>query len=149
MKIATLEDLPEIADMSMEFMASTGYTEFSDRDTIEKLIYNLITGEQNEKIILFKSGVGFLAGCATLFPFGQHLLATEIAWWVNPNSRGKKTGAEFLEAFEYWAKEKAGCTMINMACLDDKLMKFYETKGYKLYERAYMKVLSEHDMKVF
>jgi len=140
-KIATLEDLPEIADMSMKFIATTGYAFFSDRETIERLIANLITGEQNEKIIIFQPGVGFLAGCATPFLFGPHLLATEIAWWVEPDKRGSGAGAEFLSAFEYWAKEKAGCSMINMVCLDDGLSRFYEDKGYKLYERAYMKVL--------
>jgi len=140
-KIATLEDLPEIADMSMKFITTTGYSFFSDRESIEKLIEALIAGEQNEKIIIFQPGVGFLAGCATPFLFGPHLLATEIAWWVEPDKRGSGIGAEFLSAFEYWAKEKAGCAMINMVCLDDKLSKFYEDKGYKLYERAYMKVL--------
>src|SRR6266550_6656467 len=106
MKIATLEDLPEITDMSMKFMATTGYAPFSDRETIERLIENLVTGEQNEKIIIFQSGVGFLAGCAAPFLFGQHLLATEIAWWVEPDERGSGAGEDFLHAFEYWAKEK-------------------------------------------
>ena len=141
MKVAELHDLPEIADMSMKFMATTGYASYSDRETIEKLIERLILGEQNEKIIIFQPGVGFLAGCAAPFLFGQHLLATEIAWWVEPDKRGSGIGAEFLSAFEYWAKEKAGCTMLSMVCLDDKLSRFYEDKGYKLYERAYMKVL--------
>lgn len=141
MKIATLEDLPEIADMSMEFMSTTGYTDFSDRQTIENLITNIITGDPTEKIIIFKSGVGFLAGVSTPFIFGPHRLATEVAWWVAPDARNNGTGREFLDAFEYWAKEKAGCTMISMVCLDDKLDKFYNKQGYKLYERAYMKVL--------
>jgi len=140
-KIATLEDLPEIADMSMKFIATTGYASFSDRETIERFIASLVTGEQNEKIIIFQPGVGFLAGCAAPFLFGQHLLATEIAWWVEPEERGRGAGLDFLSAFEYWAKEKAGCTMISMVGLDDKLSKFYEDKGYKLYERDYLKVL--------
>lgn len=140
MKIATLEDLPEILDMSMEFISTTGYLPFSERKTVERLLTSLITGEQHEKIVIFQPGVGFLAGCSTPFIFGPHLLATELGWWITPDMRGKKVGLEFLEAFEYWAKEKAGCTMISMVCLDDKLVKFYEERGYKLYERAYMKV---------
>jgi len=140
-RVATVADINEIADMSMRFMETTGYTAFSDRSTIEELIMNLIIGVQNEKIIIFQPGVGFLAGCATPFLFGPHILATEIAWWVEPEERGNGVGEEFLNAFEYWAKEKAGCTMLSMVGLDDKLQKFYEDKGYKLYERAYMKVL--------
>lgn len=141
MKVATFEDLTEIADMSMKFMETTGYAPYADRTTIERLIAGLITGEQNEKIIIFQSGVGFLAGCVVPFLFGPHLLATEIAWWVEPKERGNGAGIEFLAAFEYWAKEKAGCSMISMVCLEDKLGEVYEKRGYKLYERAYMKVL--------
>lgn len=141
MKIATIEDLPEISEMSMKFLAETGYTEFSDKDTIERLIESLVTGNPNEKIIILESGVGFLAGCAVPFPFGSYLVATEIAWWVDPDKRGKKIGSEFLHAFEYWAKEKAGCVMVNMVCLDDRLSSFYTNEGYKLYERAYMKTV--------
>lgn len=140
MKIATLEDLPEIAEMSMKFVETTGYKDFADEDTIKSLIAAVVTSEPHEKIILLEPGVGFLAGCVTPFIFGPHLLATEIAWWVEPESRGSGIGKEFLDAFEFWAKEKAGCTMISMVCLDDKLEKFYVKQGYKLYERAYMKV---------
>lgn len=148
MKIATLEDLPDIVNMSMKFMETTGYAEFSDRKTIEDFAFDMLNAERNEKIVIYEPGVGFLAGVANPFPFGPHLLATEVAWWVSPDARGKRVGAEFLEAFEYWAKEIAGCTMLSMVGLDDKLEKFYQDKGYKLYERAYMKVLSEHDREV-
>jgi GNAT superfamily N-acetyltransferase len=141
LKIATIEDLPEISEMSMKFMSETGYTEFSDQETIDNLIKSIVTSEGNERIIILEPGVGFLAGCAVPFVFGPHLLATEIAWYVVPEERGKKIGSEFLHAFEYWAREKAGCTMITMICLDDRLDKFYNNEGYKLYERSYMKVL--------
>src|SRR5258705_13398483 len=132
MKVATLVDLPEIADMSMKFIETTGYVPFADRTTIERLITNLITGEQNEKIIIFEPCVGFLAGCVVPFLFGPHLLANEIAWWVEPEIRGNGIGKEFLSAFEYWAREKAGCTMLSMVSLDDEIGKVYEKRGYKL-----------------
>lgn len=141
MKIATLEDLPEISTMSMKFMETTGYKDYSDKLTIDDLIFRLIMSSQNENIIILKPGVGFLAGMAVPFPFGPHLIASEIAWWIEPDKRGNKDGIELLEAFEYWAKEKAGCTMISMVCLEEEHSKIYEKKGYKLYERAYMKIL--------
>lgn len=141
MRIATLDDFNEIKEMSLKFLSKTGYTEYSDEATISQLIYNILTGEQNEMIILLKPGVGMIAGMSTPFVFGPHLLASEIAWWINEDKRGEGDGAELIEAFEYWAKEKAGCKMITLTSLDDELGKFYEKKGYKLYERAYMKVL--------
>lgn len=141
MKIATIDDVQEILEMSMNFMKETEYSEFSSEDSIRSFIEGMVTAPQHACIILLEPGVGFLAGHAVPFPFGPHILASEIAWWVNPEHRGKKVGSDFLAAFEYWAKEKAGCTMVSMVCLDDSVSKYYDKQGYKLYERAYMKVL--------
>lgn len=144
MKIATVEDLPEIMDFAMKFIAVTGYADYSDEATIEQLAKNLITGPQNISIILLKPGIGMLAGMSSPFVFGPHLIASEVAWWVEPDKRGQKDGEELVDAFEYWAKHKAGCTLITLTSLDDKVGKFYEKKGYKLHERAYMKNLWQH-----
>jgi|SRR5687767_7102640 len=141
MKIATLQDFEEIKGMAMKFMSTTGYTEYSNEETISQLIYNILTGEQNKMIILLKPGVGFLAGMSSPFLFGPHFLASEVAWWINEDKRKDGAGAELVDAFEYWAKNVAGCTMITLTSLDDSVGKFYEKKGYKLYERAYMKEL--------
>lgn len=141
MKIATIEDFDEIKDMAMKFMSIVGYTEFMSEEFVSKLIHNILTGQQNEMIILLKSGVGMLAGMRSPFVFGPHNIASEIAWWVNEDKRGNGESVELIEAFEYWAKNIAGCTMITLTSLDDSVGKFYEKKGYKLYERAYMKAL--------
>jgi len=141
MKIATIEDIKEIADMSMKFMATTGYSDFSDREHIEAFIEAMVTGPQNERIILIEPGIGFIAGMSSVHPFGPTRLATEVAWWVEPEARETGAGKMLLEAFEFWAKEKAGCQLISMVGLDESLDKFYTKNGYKLYERAYMKVL--------
>lgn len=141
MKIATLEDFDEILDMAMKFMSKTGYTEYSDEETISQLIRNILTGKQNEMIILLKPGVGFIAGMCSPFVFGPRLIASEIAWWIEPDKRKEGAGAELVEAFEYWAKNIAGCAMVTMSGLDDDIGDFYIKKGYKLYERAYMKDL--------
>lgn len=141
MRVATIEDTPEILEMAMKFMAETNYGSFSDEKTIKDFIENILLSSTNEKIILLEPDVGFLAGWSLPFPFGPHLIASEIAWYVYPEHRGREIGTEFLKAFEYWAKEKAGCSLISMVCLDDKLSKYYNNNGYKLYERAYMKEL--------
>ena len=140
-KIATIEDLPEVLDMAMKFMSLTGYTKYSDEQTISNLIETIVTGPQNTMIILLIPGVGFLAGQASPFVFGQSSIASEIAWWVDEEKRNSGIGAELVEAFEYWAKNVAGCTIITLTSLDDSVGKFYEKKGYTLYERAYMKEL--------
>ena len=141
MKVATTEDSQEIVDMAMKFMATTGYTEYSNEETITQLVNNILTGKQNEMIILLEPGVGFLAGMSSPFVFGPHLIASEIAWWIEPDKRQNGVGAELVDAFEYWAKNVANCTVITLTSLDDSVGKFYEKKGYALHERAYMKQL--------
>lgn len=140
-KIATVDDLHEVLDMSKEFMSSTGYSKYSDEQTITNLIETIVTGPQDTMIILLIPGVGFLAGQSSPFAFGPHFLASEIAWWVNEDQRKSGAGNELIEAFEYWAKNVARCSIISLTSLDDKVGKIYEKKGYKLYERAYMKEL--------
>ena len=140
-KIATIEDVDEIMEMSKQFLSTTGYTEYSDEQTIRNLINTVITGQQNEMIILLIPGTGFIAGQSSPFAFGSHFLASEIAWWVNEDKRKSGAGTELIDAFEYWAKHVAGCTIITLTSLDDEVGKLYEKKGYKLYERAYMKEL--------
>jgi|SRR6185503_434255 len=140
MRIATPEDFSTVKEMVMDFIKVSGYNDYADQDVLDALIFNMLAGPQNEKIIILTDG-GFLAGRATQFPFGKHLIASEIAWWVNPDSRGNKEGTQLLEAFEFWAKEKAGCSLITMTSLSETIGEIYEKKGYKLYERAYMKVL--------
>lgn len=141
MKIATIEDLEEITEMSMKFVETTRYSDYADIETIQSLIKKIITGEQNQAILLIEPGKGFLAGMSSPFALGPHLLASEIAWWVEPEYRKAGVGKLLMEAFEYWAKEKAGCTMVSMAVLGDDPGDFYEKSGYKLYEKAYLKVL--------
>lgn len=141
MKVAELEDLPEILEMSMKFMSETEYDKLSDEDTIRNLIEQILTSDNNQNVIILEPGVGFLAGGVTPFLFGKGMVATELAWYVSPEFRGKKTGSEFLQAFEYWAKEKAGCSMVTMMSLDERLDKFYTGNGYRLSERTYLKVI--------
>lgn len=131
----------EIVEMSMKFMATTGYKDFSTQPDIESLVLNILTSPQDQKIIILEPGEGFVAGITSKFPFGPDLVASEIAWWVDPEKRGSGLGLHLLQAFEYWAKEKAGCKMLSMVTLSEGLEKLYLKQGYKLYERAYMKVL--------
>lgn len=139
MKIATLEDVATIKEMAMKFLAVSGYAEFGDEVTVENLIANIVTSPSTDSIIVF-SEAGFIAGAVSQFPFGRCLLATEIAWWVEEDKRGTGEGLKLLEAFEYWAKNVAECKLVSMSSLDKTVEKYYKKNGYKLYERAYMKV---------
>lgn len=142
MKIAELEDAPIIKEMGLEFLKNSGYSDLGDPSSIDDLIKQFIESPRNERIIILEEDVGFIAGHSTPFIFNPNLrLAAEVAWWINEDKRGEGAGMKLKQAFEYWAKNVAGCQLITMTSLDKKVESFYKKSGYKLYERAYMKVL--------
>lgn len=141
MKIATLEDLPTIEKMADNFSKASPYSALTDPETIRNLLVNILSGDPSKCIIILSPDVGFLIGAASPFLFGKQMLGTEIAWWVEEEARGKGEGLKLLEAFEYWATNVAHCKLISMSSLDKTVEKYYKKNGYKLYERAYMKVL--------
>ena len=138
LKIATIDDLSLVLDLSMKFANAIPYKDYIDEEVVKATLTDILTGDKDRKICLLYGEVGFITGVAAPFMFGTDLLATELAWWVEPEYRSKKVGLELLEAFEFWAR-KIGCKLISMACLDEKVAALYESKGYTLYERAYLK----------
>jgi len=140
LKIAEAEDADIVFEMSMKFIRDTGYDSISTEEDIKSLIAEVLASPRNQSIIVMDD-FGFIAGRATKFPFGPDLIASEIAWWIDPEARGESKGSKLMDAFEYWAKNVAGCKFISMTSLNNTVEKIYRKKGYKLYERAYMKVL--------
>ena|ERR1700761_8039270 len=140
MRIALREDIPAIKEMAMRFLEVSGYQQYAKEHIIDDIISNLIDADPTDKILLYSPDTGFIAGAVTPFIFGESRLATEIAWWVNEDKRATGEGMKLIQAFEYWAKNVANCQMISMGSLDNKVEKLYKKNGYKLHERAYLKV---------
>jgi RimJ/RimL family protein N-acetyltransferase len=141
LKIATIEDFDEIKRMGLNFLEASPYKEYYSEEAVMALIHDTLESSPTERVIIIKPGEGFVVGMVTPFLFGTDPLATEIAWWVEPDKRGDGVGAELHQALEYWAKNIANCKFISMASLDETVEEYYKKNGYKLYERAYMKVL--------
>jgi len=141
LKIATMDDLEDIKRMGLNFLAASPYKDFGNKEAVAQFIEDVINGDASEKIIITKPTEGFVIGLVTPFLFGSERIVTEIAWWVEPDKRGSGIGAELHEALEYWAKNVVKCKYMTMASLDKTVEKYYKKNGYKLYERAYMKVL--------
>lgn len=138
---ATIEDLDMCSRMALEFIRMTAYALFYDEGRVVTLVKHFLQEtDQNTVILIDSEGRGMLAGAKTPFFFGNDYIATEVAWWVDLSHRGTSIGTELLEAFEEWARDNA-CRQVVMVAIDDTLGNYYEKKGYKLYERAYMKDL--------
>ena len=138
LRIATPKDLDLIVDMAKKFASSTSFSKHTDETYIKSLVTEFITGDTDNKVCLIYDNIGMLGGVKTPFMFGPVQVATEIAWWVDPEHRKNGVGEALIEAFEYWAK-KVGCDLITMVCLEKDLGKYYESRGYKLYEYGYVK----------
>ena len=141
MKVATIEDKQYILDLGMEFFNSIDYGRYASEEYVSVFLDGFLSSPKDICIAVYEPKKGMILGQASAFPFGPHVLASEIAWYVSPDSRKSSLGKELIDAFEYWAKNIAGCTMITLSGLDDSIGKFYEKQGYKLYEYAYMKEL--------
>jgi GNAT superfamily N-acetyltransferase len=86
--------------------------------------------------------VGMLAAYAACHMLAPVKVANEIAWWVEPQHRGRSAVA-MLRAYEQWAQQR-GCVLIHMVGLgaDPVTTKLYERQGYLAAERHFMKPLS-------
>ena len=137
-RIAGLSDIDQVTEMAMKFATTTNYADFVVESKVKEVVKSMLEKNIMEAIVLINDGVGLIAGTVIPFTYGHALMATEVAWWVDPEHRKTKAGIELLEAFEHWAKT-VGCKLITMSCLDNKIAKYYTKKGYHLTERAYMK----------
>jgi len=141
LRVATINDFDAVEKMALNFLNASPYKDLGSEEVTSQLVRDILNSSPLERIIIFKADVGFVAGAVTPFLLGTHKLATEIAWWVEPEHRGNGRGLDLLSAFEYWAINVAQAKLISMSSLDKKVEKYYKKNGYKLYERAYMKVL--------
>lgn len=85
--------------------------------------------------------VGFIALTALPHPFNGEKFADEIAWWVEPEVRGREVGRQLLLQAEAWAcTEKL--TMLRMIEPEGSpIGELYARLGYAPVERAWHKRL--------
>lgn len=139
MHLGTMEDYDKVRTMALKFLDTTEYKELSDVDVIEGIIKDIFSLPKEDGGILIHED-GMLAYRRVPFTFGRRFIGTEVAAWVEPEARGNGVGKDLIDGYEYWAQNLGDCFAVTLSSLDDQIGKFYEKNGYKLYERAYMKV---------
>ncbi len=151
LKIAGWDDYPDILEMAKKFFDHTPYKDKVDYDDskISDVVMSLFDNPTERVAILaIHEGrpVGMLCAQVGEILFTRDRVATELAWWMDPEHRASRGSIELIQAFEYWAREKAGCKFTQLATVEteqvQKITKFYNRKGYDLYERAFLKVLN-------
>ena len=134
---ATLDDIPALLDMGAKFAeradlaAHVGYDPASMAATFAAMI-------ERDEFCLFIGDAGALGGMVAPHPFNHaQAIADELFWW----SEGRD-GLRLLEAYEEWATERGA--IVRMTALEavnpDRMQKFYERRGYRPLERAFVRV---------
>lgn len=135
-KAVTKEDFTIAHLLAMRFAENSPYSKYVDAQVVADVINGAMLSE--DAVVLLCGESGMIVVSIIPFIYGKKRLAVELAWWVEPLSRGGRIGSALLDAAEMWAKNKGAVAMV-MISLDDEVGKYYETRGYELRERTYMK----------
>ncbi len=139
---ASEEDIFDILILAREFSRESPVTHKWDKEKTEHFILSAITNT-NTTIFVLEEGseiVGAIIGLLNEMYMSQTLVATELAWFVSKEYRGKKGSLMLMTTFENWAKKNGA----NYTCMGDihgitTLEKLYTKKGYSKCETTYMK----------
>lgn len=142
--MAEEEDFDAILDMCAEFWLSTQFKEPFDRAQARLMVeasysHGLLAVSDENGII------GFIAAIKSpLLASTSSMMATELAWWVDPKNRHSKAGIDLVKYLERLCK-KQGVSYLNMAFMEtsmpERIKKLYVSMGYSLQETVYTKVI--------
>lgn len=142
-RLANNNDMPELLRMGKLFFDTSGYsdiTSFNKKDTkilLKKLIREGLLLTDGKSAML-----GFLV--FPIFMNSSCLIAQELFWWVDKDSRGTGVGVEILKKAEELAKEYGASSMIMLSIKEldgDRVNKLYEKLGYKQREQSFVRRL--------
>lgn len=143
-RLATEEDFDQIISMCSEFWGQSGMeVEFQPEQARAMLYVSLDHG-----LLAVENNLnGFISAIkGPCIGNADYIMATELAWWINPNYRGKMLGVQLLKYLEKLCISQ-GVHRLNMLFMEtsmpDRIKKLYERFGYKLQETTYYKVLSD------
>lgn len=87
--------------------------------------------------------VGILLASVVPDLFDGALVAMEHAWYVMPEARGGRTGADLLDAFEAWARDRgaARAVMSHFIAGMPDLEPYFARRGFVPLEKHYLKAL--------
>ena len=142
---ASPKDFDAILDMCEVFWGHTQFSESFNRQHTKQMVE--MSWDHELLIVVDDGGVcGFMAAIKSpLLGSPDAWMATELAWWVNPEKRGKMYGMGLISALERLCIEQE-VKYVNLAYMEtsmpEKVAKLYQKLGYELQETYYTKVLS-------
>ncbi len=147
-RLAEPKDFPSILEMSRTFWKFTQFEEEFEED--HTLIMIQMAYDHGLLAVADDDGVfGFIAAIkAFLLASTKAKAATELAWWVNPQKRGKMTGVKLIRFLESLCIQQ-DVKYLNMAYMEssmpERVRDLYIHLGYNLEESVFTKVLNGSD----
>ena len=141
---ASLDDLPRLTPMALEFYSQSRFLRDFDADRFAKCWTGLLTLGTGVIFLLGDEDISGMLG-GVIYPdlYSGRLIATEFFWYVRLGSRGQ--GMQLYQAFEQYARDR-GCEEIRMVHLLDsmpeKLNRVYRRLVYVPSEVHYVKELN-------
>lgn len=138
---ATHDDVFDLLVLARGFSREAPTMHKWNKDKTETMLKACIDNDLTTILVMESEDevVGGIVGVVQPLFMSHTVVASELAWFVDPDHRGK--GAlKLVKAFEGWAKEKGAeyITMADIRGISD-LSNMYKRMGYELTEAAYSK----------
>lgn len=141
-RAAAHEDIPRLVAMGEHFIGDVYPAALTfNGAALANLANNLIDGAG--VVFVAERGaaiIGMIALIVVDHPMSGEKVATELAWWIDPSSRGGIEALSLLSRAEEWARIQ-GAKRLQMIAPSDKVCQFYERLGFQRVEVAYMRDL--------
>jgi GNAT superfamily N-acetyltransferase len=151
LRIATPDDFKDVRRLALSFYKASPYANLElDEEKLDQQVIEFLTGDPTKKIVILalheEAPVGIIAGAVHPFLLNNSdTVAAETMWWLDEPYRKGRMGLRLLDAFEYWAKNVAHCSIAQMTRLKDseRIGKIYDKRGYVPAETIHCKLLGQ------
>lgn len=132
-RVATVDDLPEIGRLGAEFLAASPHAWIG----LDPEAFATFAAQMIEHGVIYLSEDGMIGGIITPFFFNPTVTTgAELFWFA------RKEGRALRLAFQVWAKERGAACVTCAGLVNDReptIRKVYERAGYAASEIAFMK----------
>lgn len=142
---ATEKDIFDILVLGRSFSREAGHLFRYDPTKTQQVFSGLIRSPDGCIFVMVDEDdyiVGGIIGVLNHMPFSTHVVATELAWFVDDKFRGNKQAIQLVNEFEKWANAKGAeyAIMSHIHAIND-LGGVYDKLGYSPTETSYSKRL--------
>lgn len=142
---AVAADLMMVVSMAARFIEESEYADkiASSAPDVEAFALRLMEGEDAALFVAERDGaiIGMIGLWVFRHPFSGERVASELAWWVEPEHRQSSAGRRLLSAAEAWASGR-GAVSLHMIAPNAHVEQFYQRVGYSKVEVTYERRLT-------